>query len=603
MMLIRLIGAAVILVSLTVSGTAHDGQQAPGAGELRLSPCKPEIATAPAECGTYTVWEDRAARRGRTLDLNIVLLTATGTSRRSDPLVYLAGGPGQAVTMLARSLAGSSRRRERDILLVDQRGTGRSNGLFCGPELTAPASEFMVSFDPARAHKCAQELSSRADLRQYLTSSAMDDLDEVRAALGYERLNLHGDSYGTRAALVYLRQHGDRVRSVTLQGALAMSPPWLAGMARSAEDALEGVIGDCSRDKACAEAFPALRMDYKRAVTAIEAGRREYSVRDPRGGSTVTVTLTARDFAESLRGMLYAPAAARQVPLFLHQAARTGDYRPFAEFQLQRNIGSASGFAEGMYFAVTCTEDVPRTDPATAYAAGRGTFLADHRARAHIESCRDWPRGVLPTDFGQEVASDVPVLVITGEYDPVTPPSHARSAASRLKRSRVVIVPHGGHSAAGLTNTACIQQLMAEFLETADPNGLDTGCLAGIQRPAFDVSVATSPQTGGGSPASTPSAEPQERKEIAVPEDILKTYVGDYGDTFEVIVKITFENGSLWGERNGSAKRQLFAEAETKFFLKSSPTELTFQKDDKGSVTGVIVKAGANPAMSLKKVK
>jgi pimeloyl-ACP methyl ester carboxylesterase len=581
--------------------------QAPAAGELRLSPCAPDIATPPAECGTYTVWENRAARSGRTIDLKIVLLRATGPGRRSDPLVFLAGGPGQAATALTRSLAGSSRRRERDILLVDQRGTGGSNGLFCGPELTAPASAFMASFDPARAQKCARELSSRADLRQYLTPHAMDDLDELRAALGYQTLNLHGESYGTRAALVYLRQHGDHVRSVTLQSALAMSHPMLAGLARAAEDSLEGVIGDCGRDRACANAFPELRMDYQRAVSAIEADGRTYSVRDPRGGSMVPVTLTARDFAESLRGMLYAPASARQVPLFLHQAATTGDYRPFAEFQLQRNIGFAPGFAEGMYFAVTCTEDIARTNTAAAYAAGRGTFLADHRARAHVESCRGWPTGTLPADFGQEVASDVPVLIITGEYDPVAPPSHARSAASRLGRSRVVIVPHGGHSASGLTNAACVQQLMVRFLETADADALDTGCLATMQRPAFVVSqetsstVAASPQIEG--PTSTPSAEPPKRPEITVPEAILEAYVGEYANTPALTVKITLENGSLWGEPTGYAKRQMFAETETKFFLKSSPTELTFHKDDKGKVIGVTVKSGSTPEMTLKKVR
>ena len=584
--------------------TAPPQTNRPRAGELRLSPCAPEIATAPAECGTYTVWENRAARSGRTIDLNIVLLRATGPQRRPDPIVYLAGGPGQAATSAARSMAGSSRRRERDILLMDQRGTGRSNGLFCGPELTAPASAFMASFDPARAQRCARELASRAELRQYLTPHAMDDLDDVRAALGYETLNLHGDSYGTRAALVYLRQHGEHVRSVTLQGAMAMSHPWPARLARAAEDALDGVIGDCERDHACATAFPELRVDYQRAVTAIEAGSREYSVRDPRDGSTVTVTLTARDFAEALRGMLYAPAAARSVPLFLHRAARNGDYRPFAEFQLQRNIGFAPGFAEGMYFAVTCTEDIARADPAASYAAGRGTFLADHRARAHFESCRGWPTGRLPAGFGQDVASDVPVLIITGQHDPVTPPGDAQAAASRLTRVRVVIVPHGGHSAAGLTNGACIQQLMAAFLETPDPNALDTGCLSGIRRPAFALNTDTaSPQAGGGTPPSAPAAQQQERKEITVAEEVLKTYVGDYGETRELSVKISFENGSLWAERPGFDKRQMFAATETTFFLKTSRTDLTFQKDAEGRVTGVAVKAGANPEMTLRKIK
>lgn len=485
-----MIRATMILVGLTVAGgtSAQTGQQAPAPLELRLSPCAPEIATPPADCGTFTVWENRVARSGRTIGLNVVLLKAMGPTRRSDPVVYLTGGPGQDATSLARSLAGSTPRRTRDILLVDQRGTGRSNGLFCGPEPTAPASAFMATMDTARAHRCASELSSGADLRHYLTPYAMDDLDDLRAALGYEKLNLLGTSYGTRAALVYLRRHGDHVRSVTLQGATAMSHPMPAGFARAAQDALEGVFRDCAADTACAKAFPDLRRDYRRAVSAIEAGSREYTVRDPRSGSTVTVKLTVRDFAEALRAMLYAPATARPVPLFLHKAATTGEYQPFAEFQLRRNIGLTQGLAEGMYFAVTCTEDVARTDTATAYAAGHGTFLADRRARAHIDSCRGWPRGELPAGFGEEVASDVPVLIITGQYDPATPPRDARAAASRLTNARVVIVPHGGHSAGGLTGAACVSRLLTGFLETADPDALDTGCLSAMHRPTFALS-------------------------------------------------------------------------------------------------------------------
>jgi pimeloyl-ACP methyl ester carboxylesterase len=386
---------------------------------------------------------------------------------------------------MARAMARNPLRRTRDILLVDQRGTGRSNGLFCGPEPTAAAQAFMATMDPARSRRCAQELASRADLRHYLTPFAMDDLDDLRAALGYEMLNLVGSSYGTRAALVYLRRHGEHVRSVTLQGSTALSHPMPAGFARAAEEALEGLIHDCAAETACAKAFPEIPEDYRRALSQIEAGPREYAVSDPRDGSSVTVELTASDFAESLRAMLYAPATARPVPLFLHRAAETGDYQPFAEFQLRRNLGLTQGLAQGMYFAVSCTEDVARTDTAAAYAAGYGTFLSDHRARAHIESCRGWPRGELPAGFGEEVASDVPVLIVTGQYDPATPPGDARAAASRLTNVRVVIVPHGGHSVGGLTGAACVVRLRTEFLETADPKGLDTGCVAGMSRQPF----------------------------------------------------------------------------------------------------------------------
>jgi pimeloyl-ACP methyl ester carboxylesterase len=379
-------------------------------------------------------------------------------------------------------------RDTRDILLVDQRGTGRSNGLFCGPEPTAPAAEFMPTLDTARARWCANELSSRADLRYYLTPYAMDDLDDLRAAFDYDELNLVGTSYGTRAALVYLRRHGDHVRSVTLQGSTAMSHPMPAGFAEGAEDALDGVIRDCAADSACAATFPDLRRDFQHAVSAIEAGPREYSVRDPRDDSSATVQLTARDFAEALRAMLYAPASARLIPLLLHHAATTGDYQLFAQFQLRRNIGLTQGLAQGMYLAVTCTEDVARTDTAAAYGAGHNTFLADHRARAHIDSCRGWPRGKLPAGYGEEVTSEVPVLIVTGEYDPATPPSDAHAAASRLSNARVVIVPRGGHSAAGLTGAACVRRLTTEFVETADPDGLDTACLADMHRPPFAVS-------------------------------------------------------------------------------------------------------------------
>jgi len=480
------------VATLLVTIPARSAGQAPARGELRLSSCAAEIA-APAECGTFTVWENRVARTGRTIDLNVVVLRASGMDALPDPVVFLTGGPGQDATSLARGLANDSMRRTRDILLVDQRGTGRSNGLPCAPEPGAPASAFMATMDTVLIHRCVRALSARADLRYYLTPYAMDDLDDLRAALGYDRVNLIGVSYGTRAALVYIRRHGEHVRSAMLQGSTAMSHPMPAGFARAAEDALHGVIEDCAADAACAKAFPKLPADYRKAVQTIEAGPREYAIRDPRSGSTATVQFTASDFAEALRAMLYVPATARPVPALLSHAASTGDYQQFAEFQLRRNIGLASGLAQGMYFAVTCTEDVDRTDAARAYAAGQGTFLADHRARAHIEGCRGWPRGELPAGFGNEVESAVPVLFITGQYDPATPPIDARTAASHLTNARVLIVPHGGHSAGGLTGGACLTRLQLAFLDSAAPARLDMGCLAGMRRPPF----VTSPDRTG----------------------------------------------------------------------------------------------------------
>jgi pimeloyl-ACP methyl ester carboxylesterase len=485
------IAMTLAAVFAVVADSPASGQAELTAGELRLEPCTDEEIQPPAKCGTFTVWENRDVRSGRTIDLNVVILEASGENPVDDPLVFLMGGPGQDATGSARGMSRQPLRMGRDILLVDQRGTGKSNGLYCGPDMTAPLQAFMPTMDAEAVRACRAELEKRADLRLYLTPYAMDDLDDLRDALGYEKINLSGGSYGTRAALVYIRRHGEHVRTALLSGATALSDPMPDRFAEYAEAALEAVLEDCAEDPACAEAFPALADDYREAVRVMEEdGPREIQVSDPRSDELVTVTLRAADFAESLRAMLYSPEPARRIPLFLHHAATTGDYRPFAEFQLRRNAGLRQGIAAGMYFAVSCTEDVARVHPDAVYEAARGTFLSDHRARPHIEGCEGWPLGRLPDGFGEEVESDVPVLLVTGENDPVTPPSSAQTAASRLGNARVVIVPFGGHGLGGLVaGPGCAARMYTTFLATADPDAVDTSCTEDVKRRPFVLSM------------------------------------------------------------------------------------------------------------------
>jgi pimeloyl-ACP methyl ester carboxylesterase len=480
----RIVGMSLAL-SLIALPTGASAQSAPAPGALRLGPCKEEGISPPAKCGTYTVWENRDEKAGRTIDLSVVLLQARGHDRRPDPFVFLTGGPGEAATSIARGLDTDQVRGQRDILLVDQRGTGRSNGLYCGPAKTAPLQAFMPTMDAQGARACREAVEKRADLRYYLTTYAMDDLDDLRAALGYERINLAAASYGTRAALVYIRNHGTHVRSATLEASTALSQPMPWRFATDAEAALRNVLRECAAESACSATFPALEEDYRRTVQRIQQnGPMRTRIRDPRSGDSVEVSLRPADFAEALRGMLYDPQSARRIPLLLH-AATTGDYRWFAQFQIERNLELAESIAEGLYFAVTCTEDVARVDPKAVYAAGRGTFLADYRAGPHIEGCESWPRGRLPTGFGNEVESDVPVLIVTGADDPATPPVSARAAASRLSNARVIIVPGGGHSVQGLVGADCVAGITQRFLETADARSLDTACVAGVHRRPF----------------------------------------------------------------------------------------------------------------------
>jgi pimeloyl-ACP methyl ester carboxylesterase len=455
-----------------------------GVGDLHLQPCQdPKLGQA--KCGTFTVWENRDAKAGRTIDLNLVVLQATGPDRKPDPLFILLGGPGEAAASNGPAwYLDDPARTTRDLVFVDARGTGKSNGLHCPIAKDAPLQAFMPTLDPDVLQACRRRLEKHADLRYYLTTYAMDDLDDVRAALGYDKINLDAGSYGTGAALVYIRQHGEHVRAATLWATTALSQPMPLLSASDSESALRNVFRDCHAEAGCKSAFPALEADYKRAVERIEAGPVHLRVNDPRNNEPAAVTLDADAFAESLRAMMYKPEATRSIPLLLHRAA-SGDYAAFANFQLSRNIALADALADGLYLSITCTEDIDRSDPRQVHANGRGTFLAEHRARPHTASCKGWPRGQLPPGFGKEVQSDVPVLIINGANDPATPPSAGMAAMSGLSDARMIIVPYGGHSSEGLIGEECVKAIAARFLATADQRSLDTSCLKDVRHKPF----------------------------------------------------------------------------------------------------------------------
>lgn len=455
------------------------------AGDLRLKPCENPKLTQPAKCGTYTVWENRAAKSGRTIDLNVVVLEATGPDRKPDPLFLLLGGPGEgAASDGPEGYKDDPARANRDMVFVDARGTGKSNGLHCLIAEDRPLQDFMPTLNLDVIKACRTELEKHADLRYYLTTYAMDDLDDVRAALGYDKVNLDAVSYGTRASLVYIRQHGDHVRAARLWSATALTRPIPLTFASDTEGAIRNVFRDCYAEAACKAGFPTLEADYKRAVERIESGPMRLMVTDPRNKKPADVTLDADAFAESLRAMLYEPEAMLSIPLLLRKAA-DDDYKAFADFQIELNVWLNHAIAEGLYFSITCTEDVDRVDPQQLQANNRGTFLADHRSRRHIEGCRSWPRGKLPAGFGEEVKSDVPVLIVNGANDPVTPPGSGKAAMSRLSNARLIVVPYGGHSSKGLIGEECVKNIAARFLETADQRSLDVSCVKDIKHKPF----------------------------------------------------------------------------------------------------------------------
>src|SRR6185369_5565354 len=266
---------------------------------LVLNDCTVEGVQGPAKCGTLEVYENRATKQGRMIGINLVVLPATGDKREPDPLVYFAGGPGSAATEDAPGIANLFKkvREHRDLLFVDQRGTGKSNPLNCPFFNPNDLQSYLGYFFPLEdVRKCRAELEATADLKLYTTDIAVDDMDEVRAALGYERLNLFGASYGTRAALTYLKRYPKRVRTATLQGVAPPNEYMPLDFPLGNERALQGILAECAADEACNAAFPNLQDEAKSLLAQLIKGPVEVEVQKPNSSERVKVKLS-RDLA------------------------------------------------------------------------------------------------------------------------------------------------------------------------------------------------------------------------------------------------------------------------------------------------------------------
>ncbi|MEO7733251.1 MAG: alpha/beta fold hydrolase [Kofleriaceae bacterium] len=345
----------VLMLLCTIGCSAHPAPTAPRIRE-RLAACKIEGVAEPMLCGTYPVWENRATQRGRKIGLHIIVVPALSGTPAPDPVVVFAGGPGDFATGGVRGWAANRAvRAHRDIVLVDQRGTGSSNRLDC--KVPVDPSDVQALFEPtlpvAEVRRCRAELERGAELTQYTTSIAADDLDEVRAWLGYDKLNLDGGSYGTRAAQVYLRRHGDHVRSATLVGVTAMDQYLPLFHARDGKHSLDLVFAACAADPACAAAFPDLAADHAKVLAGLDHERGHATVASPVDHHAVAVTIPRDAFTEQIRFTLYSAGSAALTPYVLHRAAQ-GDFEPFAQLATHWEFGFRAALAFGMHLSVTC---------------------------------------------------------------------------------------------------------------------------------------------------------------------------------------------------------------------------------------------------------
>jgi pimeloyl-ACP methyl ester carboxylesterase len=446
-----------------------------------LSPCLKADGPDDAYCGSLTVPEDRSKPEGRQLSLKVVVLPALSRTPAPDPLFFLAGGPGQGAATMA-DLIGQMFGRvqtDRDIVLVDQRGTGGSGGLECASSddsLSGINEPSALALDRLRA--CLA--SYGADTRMYTTPVAMDDLDAVRMWLGYDRINLYGGSYGTRAALAYLRQHGDHVRSVVLDG---VAPPDLRlplFFARDAQRALDRMFAACDTDPTCAGRHPDLARRVAALFARLDARPATVTLAHPRTGVVESVTMTAPVLASIVASALYSPLTTSMLPELLTRAERDEYQGLVALATLGDSV--AENMSVGMHFSVICAEDVPRITEDDLASVTANTIFGRHLMRQTVETCGFWPAGTVSSDYFTPVTSAVPALVLSGDLDPVTPPSWGAAVASTLSHSLHVIAPQTGH---GVVATGCGVRMVADFLAAGTPDGLDTSCVEAITRPPF----------------------------------------------------------------------------------------------------------------------
>ena len=458
---------------------------------MMLEPCEvpgtESNVTEKVLCGTYEVFEDRVARQGRKIKLKIVVFPAVGTDKAADPLFYIPGGPGSSATEDAPYVAEdmATIRKRRDLVFVDQRGTGGSNPLNCVLFDPADIKSYLGFYFPlADIRKCREQLEPKADLKLYTTHIAMGDLDEVRAALGYKMINIIGGSYGTRATLAYLKRYEKNVRAVVLQGISPTNQSMPRDFPQHTERALNGVLDDCNADTVCRAAFPDLRADVRTVLQKLKSTPVAVDVKHPATGAVTRIELSRDLAAEAVRYMLYQAGSASRIPLTIHSAAH-GNFVPLAEAAIRYRQRIVATGANGMYLSVTCAEDLPWIKPGEAERNGVDTFLGDYRARQQRAACEIWPRAEIPKNYAEPTKSKVNALILTGQWDPVTPPAYGDSAAKHLPNSLHLVIPQAGHGFGGLTGGDCIQNLVADFIDRGTTNGLDMSCVKTIRREGF----------------------------------------------------------------------------------------------------------------------
>jgi pimeloyl-ACP methyl ester carboxylesterase len=432
-----------------------------------LSPCKlPGVARA-AKCGSLEVPENWDQPAGRKLSIAVAVIPAEAAGSHNDPLVPLMGGPGEATISGAEEYLDpwGPMLRERDLLLVDQRGTGKSGALTCPLfDPKNPGASLRDLLPVAPIERCTKELSARADLTQYTYANFARDLEHVRRTLGYGQLNLHAGSYGTRAAQFYLRAYPQSVRTVYLGSVVPLDVPTPLTMAKTAESARNQMFDACAADPACKAAVPNLRSEFSAIVQQLESDK---------------APIAHGRAAEWFRSKTYRPYSSTDLPWMIHRA-HAGDWSPIVASIQAGAKGADAELSFGLFFAITCNDDIAFIREEDIVRETSGTFLGDYRVRQQQAACRYFPKVAAPTDRTPPKSS-VPTLFVSGANDAATPLWFTqRVAANFSERAEVVVVGHG-HT----EWNDCIAGLWSQLLRDGSVRNVRGKTCEAVPRPPF----------------------------------------------------------------------------------------------------------------------
>lgn len=446
-------------------------------GALTLTRCRPEEGAGGPLCGAVHVPENWSHPGTRSIDLHVVIVPALKPDPTAVPLFDLAGGPGLPDSVGAELYVTvlGMHRLHRDVVLMDQRGTGGSHALHC------PAIERenpLAPPDPLTlARECRRTLEADADLTQYTTVAAARDIEAVRQAMNVRQFDLSGLSYGTMLAQVYMKMYPRSVRSAVLFGAVPLGEKIPLHHARNADTALRAVFADCRADPDCAAAFPDLDKDWHNLLKRLSAGPIAVS------GARGALAVDRGPFLETLRTMMNTPDGQRSLPYLIHLAA-AGDLRPFTQAV---EAGGPELEAEGLYLSVICPEDTRRIGAAEVRRASKDTFLGEYRVRRQMRECAAWPDARPDKRVLEPLRSRIPVLIFAGGRDATTPVAWARRLLTGLPNGRLVEIEPMTHLPIGLSDMGCIDRIMVQFYARGSASDLDTRCVAGMKPMGFKL--------------------------------------------------------------------------------------------------------------------